>query len=214
LGLLEVQKMHPNLDELLAHRDGDGTVETTRHIEACDQCQAAIAELHQAAFALKELPTIAPPDDAWSHIRDRVLGQRRKSKSTRLAVAAAVVLALATAMFMTRPQPFEESRAESDTDDTLVAIEQLSGASRELEMVLRETSLQTRVLSPRRAAMIVELEERIALVDIALSQPAVLEPDQRAVALWSDRVELLDALVTVRGGDPRSNGVTHAANQP
>jgi hypothetical protein len=213
LGPLEVLKMHPNLHELLAHRNGEGTVETARHVETCDGCQSAVAELRQVSIALNELPAIPPPTDAWKNIRDRVRRRRRMSISARLAAAAAVVAAVAMAIFMTRLQPAEEARMVSETDDTRAAIEQLSGASRELEMVLRETSLQTRVLSPRRAATIVELEDRIALVDLALSRHAVLEPDQRAVALWSDRVELLDALVTVRGGDRRSSGVTHAVNQ-
>lgn len=205
--------MHPNLDELLAHRDGDGTVEAARHIETCDVCRLVVTELRQTSIALKELPSFPPPGDAWGRIRDRVHRQRRLSISARLAVAAAVVAAVATAIFTTQHQPIEEARTASGADDTRAAIEQLSGASRELEMVLRETSLQTPVLSPRRAAMIVELEDRIALVDLALSQHPEQGLDQRAVALWSDRVELLDALVTVRGGDRRSNGVTHAVNR-
>lgn len=97
--------------------------------------------------------------------------------------------------------------------DTREAIEHLSSASRDLEMILQESSLQTCVLSPRRAAMIVELEDRIALVDLALSRQTEREPGERAVALWSDRVELLDALVTVRSGDLRSDGVTYADNR-
>ena len=205
--------MHPDLRELLAYRDGEGTTETARHVRTCDDCRSAVAKLHQASNALRELPAIPPPADAWNDIRDRVHRRRRMSISARLAAAAAVVLAIAGAIFMIRLQPLEEARMGSETDDTRAAIEHLSGASRELEKILRETSLQTRVLSPRRAATIVELEDRIALVDLAISRQADLEPDQRAVALWSDRVELLDALVTVRGGNRRSTGATHAVNQ-
>jgi hypothetical protein len=61
--------------------------------------------------------------------------------------------------------------------------------------------------------MIVELEDRIALVDLALAQHTDRQPDERAVVLWSDRVELLDALVTARSGESREFGVIHAVNR-
>ena len=206
--------MHPNLDELLAHRDGEGTVETARHVERCAECQSAVEELKAVASALGELPSIPPPDESWDHVRNRVLGQRGRSIGVRLAMVAAAVIAVATVVFMNRLETPEGARTAPSVEDPQVAIEQLSHASRELEVVLRETTLQNRVLSTRRAAMIVELEDRIALVDLALTLNADVAPDQRAIALWSDRVELLDALVTVRGGKGRSNeGVTHAVNQ-
>ena len=205
--------MHPNLDELLAHRDGDGSADTVLHVETCDQCRSTIEELRSAAAALGRLPSIPPPDNAWNNIRNRVVTRRRRWLAVRLAAAAVVVLAVAATVWMVGIERVENVRLGAEANDTRLAIEHLSGASRELESVLRETSLRNRVLSPRRAAMIVELEDRIALVDIALAQHTELKPDQRAVALWSDRVELLDALVTVRGGDRASADLANAVNR-
>jgi hypothetical protein len=205
--------MHPEYQELLAHRDGDGSADTARHVETCEVCRSTVEELQAASTALKKLPSIPPPKNAWDQLRRRVSGQRRTTFHSRLALAAAAVVAASAAVFFAPFGPVGESPVESDVVDTRMVIEQLSGASRELETVLRESSLQTRVLSPRRAAMIVELEDRIALVDSAISQHTEDEPGERAVALWSDRVELLDALVTVRGGGPDPGGVTYAVNK-
>jgi hypothetical protein len=120
---------------------------------------------------------------------------------------------LATAAIVGRFGPAGGDIESLSASDTTEAVEQLSNASRELEWVLRDGSLRSPVLSPRQAAMIVELEDRIALVDLAIAQSRETEPDVRAVALWSDRVELLDALVTARSGAVRFDGIARANNR-
>ena len=131
----------------------------------------------------------------------------------RFALAAASVLVVAAVSLVARFGAVRSDPKPPGISETRLAVEHLSNASRELEFVLQDPSLQSRVLSPRRAAMIVELEDRIALVDIALAQNTDQEPDQRAVVLWSDRVELLDALVTARGGETRDISVIPAVNR-
>jgi hypothetical protein len=131
----------------------------------------------------------------------------------RLGIAAAVLLGLATAAILGRFGPAGDAVESVSVSDTREVVEQLSKASRELEMVLQDGSLRSPVLSPRQAAMIVELEDRIALVDLALSESRESEPDVRAVALWSDRVELLDALVTARSSEERNDSIVWANNR-
>jgi hypothetical protein len=111
---------------------------------------------------------------------------------------------------VTRFGGFGDESTPPGITEPRVAVEHLSAASRELELVLQDPSLRSRVLSPQRAAVIVELEDRIALVDRALAENADQEPGARTVVLWSERVELLDALVAARGGEPREIVVTPA----
>jgi hypothetical protein len=131
----------------------------------------------------------------------------------RLGVAAAALLAVATAAIIGNLGPRVEDSGVVSASEAREVVEELSNASKELELVLRAGSLQSSVLSPRQAAMIVELEDRIALIDLAIAQSFDREPDMSAVALWSDRVELLDALVVARGGGVRTDGVAQARSR-
>jgi hypothetical protein len=206
--------MHPNLDQLLALRDGEGTVGVERHVALCEQCRAEIEDLRATAAAMRDLPTIPPPEGSWEDIRRRLVTHRRRPADWRLGVAAAVLLALASAAVIWRFDSDGGDPPGVEAGEVRDAVEQLESASRELELVLQEASLQSRVLSPRRAAMIVEIEDRIALVDLAISENHEQSPGVHTVALWSDRVELLDALVTARGGAVPVEGVAHASNRP
>lgn len=205
--------MHPNMEELLALRDGYGATDTARHVEGCERCRAELEGLEATAHALRDLPSFEAPHEAWSVIRHRIVARRRSSIRFRFGLVAACLLAVASVTLVVRFRTVVDDPPAPSIGETRLAVEHLSSASRELELVLRDPSLQSRVLSPGRAAMIVELEDRIALVDIALAQSADQEPDERAVVLWSDRVQLLDALVTVRGAETRDFGVTHAVNR-
>jgi hypothetical protein len=203
---LEASEMHPNLDELLDLRDGDGAAEVARHVQFCGQCAHQLAELRATAAELRALPAMEAADDQWPRIVDRAVRRRRRlSMISRAAAAAGLVAALAAVM-VTRYMPTDEAVPSPPETDAQLAVEQLTSASRELELVLKSPSLRFQVMSPRRAAIIVDIEDRIALVDLALAEGVADPPDELAVALWSDRVELLDALVTARtaapGGEP------------
>ena len=205
--------MHPKLDELLALRDGDGSAETARHVEECGICRDELEELRVTARALQDLPSFELPVTAWSEIRHRIVSHRRRSSRLRIGLVAASLLAVVATVLVVQFGGVDDDPRRPRIGETRLAVEHLSSASRELELVLRDPSLQSRVLSPGRAAMIVELEDRIALVDFALAQHTDQEPDERAVVLWSNRVQLLDALVTARGGETRETGVIHAVNR-
>jgi hypothetical protein len=205
--------MHPKLDELLALRDGEGAAETARHVEQCELCRAELEELRATAHALGDLPSFEAPDGAWPEIQRRIVVHRGRSLRRRFGLVAASLVAVAAVTLVVRFGVVDDDPIPAGIAEKRLAVEHLSSASRELELVLQDLSLQSRVLSPGRAAMIVELEDRIALVDIALALNAGEEPDERVVVLWSDRVELLDALVTARGGATREMGVVHAINR-
>lgn len=204
--------MHPNMDDLLALRDGDGSAETVRHVEQCPQCSAAVEDLRSTANALRELPRLGSERDHWPEIRRRVVEQRRRRLVVRIgAVAASVIVVVTTAVLF--KTPVATPVPETAQADARVVVDELAAASRGLEAVLRDPGLRRQVLSPRRAAVIVDLEDRIAAVDMALADQPIEWGVEQNVALWSHRVELLDALVTARTGDLGEKGVSYAVIQ-
>jgi len=191
--------MHPSRDELLDLRDGESDPGVANHIRFCGKCERELAELRATASALRALPAFDAPEDCWPQIRDRERRRRKRTSMIRGGAAAASVLAVLTAVAVVRFAAPDEHGQPPRAADARLAVEQLTIASQELEQVLRNPSLRSPVLSPRRAAFIIDIEDRIALVDVALAERNGGLADERVVALWSDRVELLDALVTVRG---------------
>lgn len=204
--------MHPNLDELLALRDGDGTAEVERHVRFCGRCGDELAELRSTAAALQALPAMAAAEDQWPQIAERANRRQRRTVMIRGAMAAACLLAVVSAVIVMRFIPPNEAELSFLEPDAQLAIEQLTSASQELELVLKSPSLRSQVMSPQRAAIIVDIEDRITLVDLALAEGLGNSPDEFAVALWSDRVELLDALVTVRTMPSGSETIVFANN--
>lgn len=204
--------MHPNLEELLALRDGDGAVETARHVERCDECRGIVDDMREVAAELRQLPPVPAPPGTWAAILEKAERSSRRPVGAHFGVAAAVVLAVSVAALVARFEPVSRESDSLAEGEARRAIEQLTSASRELELVLHDAALRTPVLSTRQAAMIVEIEDRIALVDMALADDSH-DHGELAVALWSDRIELLDALVTARGAQVVSDSVVVAINQ-
>lgn len=204
--------MHPKLEQLLDLRDGNGDAGVASHVRVCGRCSDVLAELRATAAALRALPEMAVAENQWPQIAQRAHRQRRRSAMIRGAITAAGVLAVFSAvMVMHDAQPGEVALARLDQDAQL-AIEELTSASQELELVLKTPSLRNQVMSPQRAAIIVDIEDRITLVDLALAEGLGDSPDELAVALWSDRVGLLDALVTVRTTPVGSDAIVYANN--
>jgi hypothetical protein len=201
--------MHPNLEDLLASRDGEGPVEAARHVEQCGRCSDEIEELRSAAFALRSLPVLGADRDLWPEIRRGVVKRRRRNLFLRLGTAAASIVAVVATVVLVRSPGFPTS-LETAHAGAEIAIDELTAASRGLEAVLREPALHRQVLSPRRAAVIVDLEDRIATLDMAMADQTADWGVEKNVALWSRRVELLDALVTARTGTLGEEGVGYA----
>ena len=75
----------------------------------------------------------------------------------------------------------------------------LLAASQQLEQQLRTLQGRRRVVSGRTAGTIVQLEDRIALIDAQLTRVGCERFRPRtSLTLWQERVRLLDALVSVQ----------------
>jgi len=201
--------MHPTIDDLLALRDGNGTAEAARHVEQCAQCSAEVVNLRTAAAALRSLPLVGVDRDHWPEIRRRVVERRRRRRAVQIGAFAASVIAVLTTVVLVR-SPGTTVSSDRAAANAQVAIDELAAASSGLEAVLRDPALQRQVLSPRRAAVIIDIEDRIAILDMALADQPTDRGVEQNVALWSHRVELLDALVTARTGDLGEMGVSSA----
>ncbi len=201
--------MHPSLDDLLALRDGEAPAETARHVEQCGRCSNELEDLRSAASALRSLPTLGTDRDLWPEIRRRALNRRRRDRVVWIgAVAASILVVAATVVLLRSPEALVG--IETANADAEIAFDELTAASRGLEAVLRDPALRRQVLSPRRAAVIVDLEDRIATLDLVMVDQTTDWGVEQDIALWSRRVELLDALVTARTGALGEEGVGYA----
>jgi len=189
--------MHPTTEDLLALRDGEGAPERRRHLLQCPECARQLASMNELQLELRGLPALEPPAGGWGRILAEQRRQQRARSALVWAAAAAALLVMAVTVGVAlRPAPNRPTGTPAGRADDLAG---LMTASRELEMVLRSPSLRSPVLRPAEAARIVALEDQLALIDIQLVAVQAGPSRDRELELWSDRVELLDQLVRVRG---------------
>jgi anti-sigma factor RsiW len=203
--------MHRTTDELLALRDGDAPPEVARHVDGCASCAAELEELCELKETLCALPELEPESHNWPRIRHAIEADRRRVWRRRVLAAAAVLfvgLSLVASGWLFRDRNVDSPSARAIESDAV--IDHLMTASRELEVVLRNPALRSRVLTPREAAQIVVLEDDIAVIDARLADRGPELPPDQAMALWTDRVGLLDELLQARGGSPPARGIQRA----
>jgi len=203
--------MHRTTDELLALRDGDAPPEVARHVDGCPSCAAELDELCELKDVLRALPELEPESNGWPRAREAILADRRRVRRRRLLAAAAVLVvgvSLAASGLLFRDQSVNPPSARAIETDAV--IDHLMTASRELEVVLQNPALRCRVLTPREAAQIVVLEDDIAVIDVRLADRGPELPPDQEMALWTDRVGLLDELLQARGGSPPAQGIQRA----
>lgn len=203
--------MHLTIERLLAVQDGNAGPEAAGHLARCERCRWELERLDAFSDSLIELPETGPGRDLWPVIErelDRVTVRRTRRRW--LAVAAMAVLAAGVVVALRLVAEPTAQTALTATNDSSRAVRELISASRELEQLLGRPSLRTRVMNPRQAALVVALEDRIAEVDGVIGGGA--EPVSAAdeLALWSQRVRLLAALVQVRGAPGPSPEVRNA----
>lgn len=184
---------HCTLDELLALRDGAGTGNARAHVAECTACRTELERLYQRRAALKALPSLNPPRDRWPAVRAAYVAGRRGTWWRRAALGAlAAAAALAVAVGV--------GRVNSATTGTAVArpdLETLVLESQRLEQVLLNVALERRVMDGLTALIIAALEDRLAALDLAITVARADDGDRGAMlALWRERVALMDALVT------------------
>ena len=183
--------MHPTLEELLAARDGQAEPATAAHVAACAACRDEVERLAAVRDALRALPQLSPRQDLWPAIarsRDEERWQR-PLRRVGWAIAALALVITSVAGGRGAVETWREARVARDTRE-------LVAESQRLEGVLTAPGGGGGVVRGRTANTIAELEDRIAVVDDRLAK--LTRPSPEALALWQERVRLLDALNSMR----------------
>ncbi len=189
-------RKHCTMAELVAVRDGEGSVWARGHLDECPSCQHELDLLHRRVAALRALGARRPPRDRWPEVRAAAERERRAARVRRavwgaLAVAAGIVLAVGGRALVTGA-----GSASPGAPATAAELATLMSQSQQLEAALRSYGPDGRVLNARAAGVIADLEDRIALVDAGIVQENTRgDTSGDLVGLWRNRVELMDALV-------------------
>jgi hypothetical protein len=189
---MDVTTTHLDLDQLLDLRDGVAAPAAAAHVDACAGCATELERLRAVTTALQAMPPVAPPPTLYARVRAT---QRRRVWRRRVAPAGALALAASILMgvTLTWEQRPDEAPVLTHTDSELT---QLYAHARDLEAMLGALDANAGVLDLDTAGTIVALEDRIAAVERHLTTDSTLEPPM-AQALWRQRVELMEALVSV-----------------
>ena len=213
--------MHATTKQLLEIRDGETVASDVHsHIDFCDICQGELARLARVRDDLQALPVIAPDKGLWQAVAVQSLDRptpHRFSWASAAAIAASFVIAL---VLVTRLSPGPENPADngagtiannieqqpaSDPAATVTEVvppveaassDELRNRSRRLENLRRAMPQRPQVVRASTTRTIVDLEDRIALVDMRLTAATELGlTPQQEKALWRERVNLMNTLV-------------------
>jgi len=213
--------MHATTKQLLEIRDDEVVAPDIRaHIDFCDICQGELARLARVRDALQDLPQIEPHKGLWQTVAVASLGRpapARFSWASAAGIAASFVVAL---VLVTRFSPGPEAPAgnglasgESNAEQSLsstpaatvaevvppveaASSDDLRNRSRRLESLRRAMPQRPQVMRASTTRTIVDLEDRIALVDMRLNASTRLGlTPQQEKALWRERVNLMNTLV-------------------
>ena len=182
--------MHCTMEDLVAVRDGEGSVWARRHVEECGTCRGEMDALYQRVAQLKALPALRPPRDRWQGVRDVIVAERSRQRRRWMRAGLALAAALAGLMVV---RPMMQHPALADE------LAQAKLHSAQLEDSLQLYDADGRVMSGVEADLTARLEDQIAALDGQLAQA-----DERAareaqlVDLWRQRVDLMQQLVQVR----------------
>jgi hypothetical protein len=160
---------------------------------------------------LRELPDLAPPLGVWERVlaaqQARAAARRFRYRAAAAVAAVALTgtLAYVVATFDSTPRPtlfvaaLPPLATAAQPRVAPVSYAPLVAESARLERLLAELPAPRPLMMGSTASTIVGLEDRIAVVDAQLSYAAArdLAAPYRE-ALWSERVELMNALVHVR----------------
>ena len=202
--------MRPSTEDLLSVRDGEPLAAATcAAIEASPESTHEVERLRALQRSLRALPELAPPAGLWERI---VAAEERAAVAPRRvaralagfgAVAAAALVALIYFVAGPTDEPATIARSPLPRPVTYAP---LVAESARLERLLAEMPPRSQVVRLGTISTIVELEDQIALLDEQLSYGDAigLEGPQRA-ALWSERVDLMSALILVRAANAQGD---------
>jgi hypothetical protein len=215
--------MRPSTENLLAVRDGEPLDASAKAvIESSHVHGRDVERLRRVQNALRALPALDPPADVLARVLEaREAREVGRTRWLRLAAGAGVAAAVATAaiVYVTTSGPPPQMEATPATTvasgepntphvtATPVSYVSLVEQSGRLDRLLAELPAQRPLMTGDTASTIAGLEDRIAFLDeqLAFSAAGKLPVPQRA-ALWSDRVEVMNALVSVRYAEAQLNG--------
>lgn len=140
--------------------------------------------------ALRALPLRAPERDLWADIARALPAQGKAPRRRWWPVGLAAAAGIAVAFLLWPIQQQVPERASPAAEDPRLA---WIAESQALESTLR--SLEGRPLDARSALAGAELEDLIGLTDLQLS---VAEQPEESLALWQQRVLLMNELAEVR----------------
>jgi len=203
--------MRPSTEDLLSVRDGEPLTAAARAaIEASPESTREVERLRTLQRSLRALPELAPPAGVWERVLAAeargTVAQRRVARSLAGFGAAAAAALVALIYFVAGPTDDPATIARSPSRELLpVVYAPLVAESARLERLLAEMPQRSRVVRLGTVSTIVGLEDQIALLDEQLSYGDAigLESPQRA-ALWSDRVDLMNALILVHAAQDNS----------
>lgn len=204
--------MRPSTEDLLSVRDGEPLTAATRAaIEASPENTREMERLRALQRALQALPELAPPAGGWERIvaaeRRGAVARRRIARSLAgFGVAAAAAL-VALIYLVAGPTDDPATIARSPSRELVpVVYAPLVAESARLERLLAEMPPQSHVVRLGTVSTIVGIEDQIALLDEQLSYGDAigLEGPQRA-ALWSERIDLMNALILVHAAQSQDN---------
>lgn len=196
--------MHASIEQLLSLRDGEPVdAVTERHVSACALCRAELDRLRALRQGLRELAEFAPPPlrgvAGQAGARPRV---RRRGPVLAGALAASLAAVMLLALLLPEPRPAGEADPRPTAGQTLASagLDELMLRSRQLEGLLDRVPVRNQVMDAGTAVTVAELEDSIALVDWRLNQAAAVQSASPGLqrALWRQRVDLMQSLVTVR----------------
>jgi hypothetical protein len=165
------------------------------------------SDLSEWSEQLAALPDFGPPAASWQAVLAARNAREERATLRWPAIAAAAVMAVTAAlgwglqstgrMLATPPQ-------RAVVHVTPVAAEMRAQSDR-LEWMLA-TLPERHAMRGSTAFTVVELEDRLALLDDRLSR-VTLEPNapERAEELWRERVDVMNSLVQVRYADAAGN---------
>jgi len=158
--------------------------------------------------AFAALPLETPPPEVWAKVSARLSGETpRRPRALRWpALAAAVLLVLLMPLWWAKFQT-GDARREADSravlpsasphGDAASELVALQNRSAQLEALLAQVR-DDRVASGPASAFFDALDERVAVIDAALSEPEL--PPQADLSLWRERVSTLQQLVAFESG--------------
>jgi hypothetical protein len=226
--------MHPSTEDLLSVRDGEPLDARTSEAIAADARHGnELERLRRTQAALRNLAQLEAPPGAWERIAAVERDTRYRSpRWLRRAAGAGVAAAVAAAAIVYLGAPRERPAADVATATTpaapapaaerpfdLLAAGRVGGRvvpasytalvaeSARLEGLLGQISYQRPLMSGATASTIAGLEDRIAVIDEQLTYSTARRlPEPQREALWSERVDLMNALVHVRYAQAQPTG--------